>query len=54
MSLERKIKRNEYRKQYGNKGVKAEWRLYQIHKYSLGGYAKMQNKTIDELMGEKV
>lgn len=35
MSLERKIKRNQIREEYGNKNMKNEWKGYQINKYSL-------------------
>jgi len=52
MSLERKIKRNQIRKEYGNQNMKNEWKGYQISKYSLGEYAKMQKKTIKQLLAE--
>ena len=54
MGFERKIKRNEIRHEYGNKGLKAEWKTYQVHKYGLEEYAKMQKKTVNELLKEKV
>lgn len=54
MSLERKVKRNQFRNSNGNKGVKADWRVYQVKKYGLETYAKMQKKSIDEVLKEKV
>jgi len=53
-SLERKIKRNEIRSQYKNKGLKKEFRLYQVYKYGLGNYAKMQHKTPKEILEERM
>lgn len=53
MGLERKIKRNEIRTQYGNKGIRNEFKLFQIHKYGLAEYAKMNGKTVDEVLKEE-
>lgn len=53
-NLERKIKRNKIRNQYGNKEIKKEFRLFQIYKYGIGNYAKMQNKSIKNVLGEDV
>lgn len=53
-SLERKIKRNELRNQYKNKGIKKEFRLYQVYKYGLGNYAKMQHKTQKDILEEEL
>lgn len=53
-NLERKIKRNEIRNQYGNKGIKKEFRLFQIYKYGIGNYAKMQHKGVNDILGEDV
>lgn len=49
-SLERKIKRQEIRNLYGNKNMKNEFRGYQISKYGLQEYAKMQGKTVNEIL----
>lgn len=54
MNLERKVRRNQFRKTNGNKGVKADWRVYQVKKYGLETYAKMQHKSVDEILKEKV
>lgn len=51
-SLERKVKRNEIRNQYKNKGLKKEFRLYQVYKYGLGNYAKMQKKKPEDVLRE--
>lgn len=51
-NLERRIKRNEIRNQYGNKAIKKEFRLFQIYKYGIGNYAKMQKKSIKDVLGE--
>ena len=53
-SLERKIKRNELRNKNGNKGIKKEFRLYQVYKYGIGNYAKMQHKSIKDVLEENV
>lgn len=53
-SLERKVKRNEIRNQYKNKGLKKEFRLYQVYKYGLGNYAKMQHKTEKQVLEEEI
>lgn len=53
-SLERKVKRNEIRNKNGNKGIKKEFRLYQVYKYGIGNYAKMQNKKIKDVLGEDI
>lgn len=52
--LERKVKRNELRNKYGNKGVKKEFRLYQVYKYGIGNYAKMQHKSESKILEEDV
>lgn len=52
-NLERKIKRNKIRNDYGNKGLKKEWRLQQVYKYGLGNYAKMQGKTQKQVLEER-
>lgn len=54
MNLERKVRRNQFRNTNKNKGVKAEWRIFQVKKYGLENYAKMQHKSIDEVLKEKV
>lgn len=54
MNLERKIKRNEIRNQFGQKNIRKEFRMYQINKYGLANYAKMHNKTIDEILKEEM
>jgi hypothetical protein len=54
MSLERKIKRNEIRNQFGQKNIKKEFRMYQINKYGLANYAKMQHKSVDEILKEEM
>ena len=51
-NLERKIKRNELRNKNGNKGIKKEFRLYQVYKYGLGNYAKMQHKSEKKVLEE--
>lgn len=53
-NAERKIIRNELRNKYGNKGLKAEWRMHQVYKYGLGNYAKMRGKSEKEILEEKV
>lgn len=53
-NIERKIKRNELRSKYGNKGIKKEFRLYQVYKYGLGNYAKMQGKKQKDILEEEV
>lgn len=54
MSLERKIKRNEIRKQFGQKNMRKEFRMYQVDKYGLANYAKMQNKSVDAILKEEM
>lgn len=54
MNLARKIKRNEIRNQFGNKKMKAEHKLWQINKYGLYEYAKMQHKSIDDILKEDI
>lgn len=49
----RKISRNKIRNDYGNKGLKKEWRLQQVYKYGLGNYAKMQHKTQKQVLEER-
>lgn len=51
-NLERKVKRNELRSQYGNKGIKKEFRLYQVYKYGIGNYAKMRHKSEKKILEE--
>lgn len=51
--LDRKVKRNELRKQYGNKKMANEFKLYQIYKYGIGEYAKMQNKSVNSILNEE-
>lgn len=52
-SLERKVKRNELRKEYGNKKIANEFKLYQIYKYGIGEYAKMQHKSVNSILNEE-
>lgn len=51
-NLERKIKRNELRNQYGNKEIKKEFRLFQIYKYGIGNYAKMRHMSEKKILEE--
>ena len=53
-NLERKIKRNELRDKYGNKGIKKEFRLYQVYKYGLGNYARMQHISEKKVLEDDV
>lgn len=53
-NFERKVKRNELRNKNGNKGIKKEFRLYQVYKYGIGNYAKMQNKKVSDILGDDV
>lgn len=52
--LARKIKRNEIRKTFGNKKMKAEWKINQIHEYGIGEYAKMQKKSVKDILKEEI
>lgn len=54
MSLERKVKRNELRKLYGHKKMHSEFRLYQINKYGIKEYAKMQHKSVKAVLESEV
>lgn len=54
MNLARKIKRNELRNQFGNKKMKNEHKLWQINKYGLYEYARMQGKTVDDILKEEI
>lgn len=53
-SLERKVRRNEIKNLYGTKKMKAEWKIAQIHKYGIEEYAKMQHKSIKDVMQSEV
>lgn len=53
-SIERKIKRNELRSKHGNKGIRKEFRLYQVYKYGIGNYAKMQHISEKKVLEEDI
>lgn len=45
MSIERKIERNQLKKDLGNNKIRKSWRSYQIDKYSIQGYCDLYNKN---------
>lgn len=53
-NLSRKLKRNDIKRNFKNKEVKAEFKGYQMAKYGLAEYAKMQGKSINKILNEEI
>lgn len=53
-NLERKIMRNKLRKQYGNKKMKREFKIYELDKHGIANYAKMQKKSVKNILEKEL